>query len=72
MRKIHDIFIALVAAVVLPLGFAACSSNEDNPTVGPVEPQNPTARDAMRFFLHAICTCDQDGNNFESFHWGKE
>jgi hypothetical protein len=72
MRKIHDIFIALVAAVVLPLGFAACSSNEDNPTVGPVEPQNPTARDAVRFFLHAICTCDQDGHNFESFHWGKE
>ena len=49
MKK--NIFFALLAAMLLPLGFAACSSNEDNPTAGPVDPDpehfDPKVRDAL-------------------------
>lgn len=76
MKKNFFMTIVLLAAVVLPLGFASCSAN-DNPVEDPDE-QDITeaviidAWDAPRFFLHAIATCDQEGNNFESFAWGEE
>lgn len=69
-------FIALLAAVVLPLGFAACSANDNPVDIDPTQPQNDVfienGRNAPRFFLNAIVTMDNDGDNFESFAWGKE
>ena len=73
------LFIALMAAGVLTLGLAACSSNEDNPSGTPVAPEAPetdrvlvTEWNAPNYFQHAIATCDHNGENFESFNWGVE
>ena len=65
----------MLAAVVLTLGFAACS-NDDNNGGNSEGSENERVRvsewDASYYFQHAIATCDQDGNNFESFNWGVE
>ena len=74
MKK--NIFFALLAAMLLPLGFAACSSNEDNPTAGPVDPDpehfDPKVRVARHYFQHIIVSCNEDGSGFEGYRWGKE
>lgn len=73
MKK--NLFFALLAALVLPVGFAACT-NEDNPSEDPEAPESDVvvinAWDAPRYFQHAIATCEQNGDNFESFAWGVE
>lgn len=74
MKK--NLFFSMLAAVVLTLGFVACSNDDNNG--GKSEEAEDTDRvrvsewDAFIFFQHAIATCDQNGENFESFNWGVE
>ena len=73
MKK--NLFFSLLAALVLSLGFAACS-NDDNPGGAPEDPDSEhkliTEWNALSYFQHTIVTCDQEGDNFESFAWGTE
>ena len=70
MKKI---FLALLAAVVLPLGFAACSSDDDNDNNGSGT-EHGTKRtnwDDLKYFQHIITDLDSLGN-LQGYHYGKQ
>lgn len=73
MKK--NYFFALMAAAVLTLGFAACSSNDDNPVDNPDDTEAPETHaynvfDDLDYFLHAIVQKDAEGK-FAYFHFGE-
>ncbi len=74
MKK--NLLFSMLAAVVLTLGFAACSNDDNNSGKSEKSEETKHVRvsewDASIFFQHAIATCDQNGENFESFNWGVE
>lgn len=69
MRKIT--FLALLAALVLPLGFGACSSDDDKDDGSGQTTTKTSEWDDLDYFQHVITDLDTLGN-LRGYHYGKQ